>query len=76
MCLYTTHLCVTMSAIPRGLLAAEVLVVRVDGIARTDVAVLLAAVIAVPFLVAAEEPACFEMAVLAFGTRGHFSVVV
>ncbi len=43
-----------MSAVPRGFLAAAVVMVRVA--VRTDVAVLLAAVVAVPFLVAAVEP--------------------
>lgn len=45
-----------MCAVPRGFLAAVVvLVVRVDAVVRTDGAVLLAAVVAVPFLVAALE---------------------
>lgn len=63
-----------MSVVPRGLLAAVVAAVRVDAVVRTDVAALLAAVVAVPFLVAAVEPV--EVAVLAFGTRGRFSIVV
>lgn len=44
-----------MCAIPRGFLAAVVVLVRVDGVERTDVVVLLAATGAVPFLVAALE---------------------
>lgn len=40
----------------RGFLAAVVILVRGDAIVRTDDAVLLAAVVAVPFLVAALEP--------------------
>lgn len=49
-------MCVSMSAVPRGFLAAAVVVVRADATVRTDVAVLLAAVEAAPFLVAAVEP--------------------
>ena len=70
------HACVSTSAVPRGFLAAVVVLVRVDAVERADVAVLLVAVAAVPFLVAAEEPVWFEVAVLAFGTRGRFSAVV
>lgn len=44
-----------MCAVPRGFLPAVVVLVRVDAAVRTDVAVLLAAVVAVPFLVAALE---------------------
>lgn len=55
MCVHV-YLCVSMSAIPRGFLAAVAVVVRVDGVVRADVGVLLAAVVAVPFLVAAAEP--------------------
>lgn len=40
----------------RGFLAAVVVLVRVDAVERADAAVLLAAVAAVPFLVAAVEP--------------------
>lgn len=43
----------TCVRIPAGFLAAVVVVVRVDVVVRADVAVLLAAVLAVPFLVAA-----------------------
>lgn len=50
------HACVSTSAVPRGFLAAVVVLVRVDAVERADVAVLLVAVAAVPFLVAAEEP--------------------
>ncbi|KAF3836179.1 hypothetical protein F7725_028737 [Dissostichus mawsoni] len=56
-----------------GFLAAVVGTVRVDAVVRTDEAVLLAAVVAVPFLVAVVEPV--EEAVLGFGTRGRLSVV-
>ena len=49
-------MCVSTSAVPRGFLAAVVVLVRVDAVVRADVAVLLAAVAAVPFLVAAVEP--------------------
>lgn len=45
-----------MAAVPVGFLAALVVAVRVDAAVRTDVVVLLAAVVAAPFLVAAEEP--------------------
>lgn len=65
-----------MCIVPRGFLAAVVVLVRADAIVRTDVAVLLAAVVAVPFLVAALEAVWFEVAVLAFGTRGRFSAGV
>lgn len=65
-----------MAAVPVGFLAALVVVVRLDAVVRTDVVVLLAAVVAVPFLVAALEPVRLEVAVLAFGTGGRFSVVV
>lgn len=41
---------------PRGFLAAVVVLVRVVAVVRTEVEVLLAAVVAVPFLVAAMEP--------------------
>ena len=61
--------------LPRGFLAAAVLAVRVDAVVRTDGAVLLVAVVAVPFLVAAAEPVWFDAVVLAFGTRTRFSVV-
>lgn len=44
-----------MCGVPKGFLAALVVLVRVDAVVRTDVAVLLAAVVAVPFLVAALE---------------------
>lgn len=64
------------STVPRGFLAAVVVLVRADAVVRTDVAVLLAAVVAVPFLVAALEAVWFEVAVLAFGTRGRFSAGV
>lgn len=47
---------VSVSAVPRGFLAALVVVVREDVAVRTDVVVLLAAVVAVPFLVVAVEP--------------------
>lgn len=60
--------------LPRGLLAAAVVAVRVDAVVRADVMVLLAAVDAVPFLVAAVEPA--GAAVLALGTRGRLSGVI
>ena len=66
---------VSTSAIPKGFLAAVVLVRAVSDV-RTDVVVLLAAVVAVPFLVAAVGPVWFEVAVLAFGTRGRLSIVV
>lgn len=46
----------SMPAVPRGFLAAVVVLVRLDMVVRTDVAVLLAAVVAVPFLVVAVEP--------------------
>lgn len=55
LCVYV-YLCVSMSAIPRGFLAAVAVAVRVDVAVRTDVVVLLAAVVAVPFLVVAVEP--------------------
>lgn len=42
--------------IPRGLFAAAVVVVRAGPAVRTDAVVLLAAVVAVAFLVAAAEP--------------------
>lgn len=59
MCVCTSkqHVCVSMSAVPRGLLAAVAVVVRVDAVRRTDEAVLLDAAAAVPFLVPAAEPA-------------------
>lgn len=63
-----------MCGVPRGFLAAVVVLVRADGAARGAVAVLPAA--AVPFLVAALEAVWFEAAVLAFGTRGRFSAGV
>lgn len=50
------NLCVSMSAVLRGFLAAAVVLVRGDAVERADVAVLLAAVVAAPFLVAAAEP--------------------
>lgn len=60
--------------IPRGFLAAAVVVVRVDPAVRTGAVVLLAAVAADVLLLA--EPVWFEAAVLDFVTRGRFSVVV
>lgn len=48
--------CVSMAAVPVGFLAALVVTVRVEAVVRTDMVVLLAAVVAVPFLVAAVEP--------------------
>lgn len=50
------YVCVSTSAVPRGFLAAVVVLVRVDAVERADAAVLLATVAAVPFLVAAVEP--------------------
>lgn len=47
---------VSMSALPRGFLAAVVVLVRVVAVVRTEVEILLAAVVAVPFLVVAIEP--------------------
>lgn len=63
--------------VPRGLFAAVVVAVveRLDVAVRTAVVVLLVAVAAVPFLVM-PELVLSEVAVLAFGTRGRFSMVV
>lgn len=49
-------LCVSVAAVPVDFLAALVVAVRVDALVRTDVVVLLAAVVALPFLVAVVEP--------------------
>lgn len=64
--------------VPKGFLAAAAAVtdaVRVDAAVRTDVVVLLVVVVAVPFLVMMEL-VLSEVAMLAFGTRGRFSMVV
>lgn len=74
---FSVCVCVSVSVIPRGFLAAVVVAVRVGAVVRVDVAVLLAAVVAVPFLVVVVvAPVRAGGAVLAFGTGGRFSVAV